>query len=62
MATESRGVLNELQIRSNLHNPFGIARTKRNQSAQDHGRPLFQLSPEHTPPGRPAASALSQEN
>ena len=35
MATEARGVLNELQIRSNLHNVAGIVRTKRNQSAYE---------------------------
>jgi hypothetical protein len=35
MATEARGVLHELQIRSNLHNVAGIVRTTRNQSAYE---------------------------
>jgi hypothetical protein len=36
MATEARGVLNELQIRSNLHDIAGICQTKRDQSADEH--------------------------
>jgi hypothetical protein len=36
MATEARGVLNELQIRSNLNNVAGICQTKRNQAAYEH--------------------------
>ncbi len=38
MPTESRGVLNELQIRGNLHNVAGICQTKQNHSA--YGRRL----------------------
>jgi hypothetical protein len=34
MVTEARGMRNEPQIRSNLHNLAGIVRTKRNQSVK----------------------------
>jgi hypothetical protein len=37
MVTEARGMRNEPQIRSNLHNLAGIVRTKRNQSVKASG-------------------------
>jgi len=55
--------MNELQIRSNLHNVAGIVRTKRNQSAYERQLATRSGSTRGTHrPGSPAASALSQEN
>ena len=41
MATEARGVRNELQICSIVNNVAGIVRTKRNQSAEGRLQPLL---------------------